>query len=306
MLPYVHCAFRMSINKGHGSRRSNDFFALRDLIDLFEGAFAGACKYGSTCKYHHPKDRNGAGPVTFNILGLPMRQDEKSCPYFMRTGSCKFGVACKFHHPHPASPGAGLPVNGPAGSSVLPPTGVPYAGGLPTWSLPRAPFVSGPHLQTQNYMSVVVSPSQNIIPANGWSTYMLFLIARNEQRDCKGSNAFVVLCRPGRKSQLLVDPHVPKDGARNSPDLVMDNPLSQNPDKKIPLDVLVNMWVEIHNIDEEEPFAILMELSDKNLLTLVKDTRAGDAFCSYYEICVTQHDVLRDLAIHLSNQGSIV
>ncbi|XP_038996391.1 zinc finger CCCH domain-containing protein 3-like isoform X2 [Hibiscus syriacus] len=131
----------------------------------------GACKYGSTCKYHHPKDRNGAGPVTFNILGLPMRQDEKSCPYFMRTRSCKFGVACKFHHPQPTSPGAGLPVNGPAGSSVLPPTGVPYAGGLPTWSLPRAPFVSGPHLQTQRYMPVVVSP-QNIIHANGWSTYM--------------------------------------------------------------------------------------------------------------------------------------
>ncbi|KAH1073911.1 hypothetical protein J1N35_026239 [Gossypium stocksii] len=54
----------------------------------------------------------------------------------------------------------------------LPPTGVPYAGGLPTWSLPRAPFVSGSHLQIQSYMPVIVSHSQNIIPANGWSTYM--------------------------------------------------------------------------------------------------------------------------------------
>jgi len=34
----------------------------------------GTCKYGSTCKYHHPRDRNGAGPVSFNALGLPMRQ----------------------------------------------------------------------------------------------------------------------------------------------------------------------------------------------------------------------------------------
>ncbi|KAE8726200.1 Phox domain-containing protein [Hibiscus syriacus] len=44
MLPYVHCPFRMSINKGLGSRRylleCNDFFALRDLIDLSKGAFA--------------------------------------------------------------------------------------------------------------------------------------------------------------------------------------------------------------------------------------------------------------------------
>ncbi|KAL2554130.1 Ypt/Rab-GAP domain of gyp1p superfamily protein [Forsythia ovata] len=31
------------------------------------------------------------------------------------------------------------------------------------------------------------------------------------------------------RRQLLVDPHVPKDGS-NSPDLVIDNPLSQNPD----------------------------------------------------------------------------
>lgn len=44
MLPYVHCPFRRSINKGLGSRRylleSNDFFALRDLIDLSKGPFA--------------------------------------------------------------------------------------------------------------------------------------------------------------------------------------------------------------------------------------------------------------------------
>ncbi|KAI6682861.1 hypothetical protein NL676_028774 [Syzygium grande] len=44
MLPCVHCPFRRSINRGLGSRRylleSNDFFALRDLIDLSKGAFA--------------------------------------------------------------------------------------------------------------------------------------------------------------------------------------------------------------------------------------------------------------------------
>ncbi|KAL2895112.1 hypothetical protein RDABS01_011021 [Bienertia sinuspersici] len=76
-------------------------------------------------------------------------------------------------------------------------------------------------------------------------------------------------------------------------------------DKKIPLDVLINMWVEIHDIDEEEAFAILIELSEKNLLTIVKDARAGDLYCSYYTIFVMQHDVLRDLALHLSNSGNI-
>ncbi|EXB29616.1 Pleckstrin homology domain-containing family M member 3 [Morus notabilis] len=44
ILSYVRCSFRESINRGLGSRRylleSNDFFALRDLIDLSKGAFA--------------------------------------------------------------------------------------------------------------------------------------------------------------------------------------------------------------------------------------------------------------------------
>ncbi|KAK9136445.1 hypothetical protein Syun_015775 [Stephania yunnanensis] len=76
-------------------------------------------------------------------------------------------------------------------------------------------------------------------------------------------------------------------------------------DKKIPLDVLVNVWVEMHDLDEEEAFAILVELSDKNLITLVKDARGADAYSSYFEISVTQHDVLRDLALSLSNSGSV-
>ncbi|CAN4086036.1 unnamed protein product [Withania somnifera] len=44
MLPFVRCPFRRSIFKGVGSRRylleSNDFFSLRDLIDLSKGVFA--------------------------------------------------------------------------------------------------------------------------------------------------------------------------------------------------------------------------------------------------------------------------
>lgn len=78
-------------------------------------------------------------------------------------------------------------------------------------------------------------------------------------------------------------------------------------DKKIPLDVLINMWMEIHDLDEEDAFAILVELSNKNLLTLVQDAqnRAGDIYSSYSELSVTQHDVLRDLALHMSNHESL-
>ncbi|XP_072988766.1 probable disease resistance protein At4g33300 [Typha latifolia] len=74
-------------------------------------------------------------------------------------------------------------------------------------------------------------------------------------------------------------------------------------DKKIPLDVLINLWMEIHDLDEEDAFAILVELSNKNLLTLVKDAqnRAGDMYTNYSELFVTQHDVLRDLALHMNS-----
>lgn len=138
----------------------------------------GTCKYGSTCKYNHPRDRHGAGPVSFNMLGLPMRQEEKPCPYYMRTGFCKFASACKFHHPQPSSTGNVVPVPGLAAfgsaeSSILPSSGLPYAGNLPAWSLSKPPYVSNPQIQgPQGYMPYVVSPSQGILHAQGWNTYM--------------------------------------------------------------------------------------------------------------------------------------
>lgn len=48
MLPYVRCSFRMAVEKSLGIRRylleGNDFFALRDLVDLSKGAFSGINK----------------------------------------------------------------------------------------------------------------------------------------------------------------------------------------------------------------------------------------------------------------------
>ncbi|XP_044511659.1 probable disease resistance protein At4g33300 [Mangifera indica] len=76
-------------------------------------------------------------------------------------------------------------------------------------------------------------------------------------------------------------------------------------DRKIPMEVLINTWVEIHDIDEDDAFAIIMELCDRNLLSLVKDSRAIDMYSAYYEMYVTQHDVLRDLALHLNDRDKI-
>lgn len=62
----------------------------------------GSCKYGSNCKFHHPKERlaqlatNNLGPH-----GLPLRPGEEACAYFSAYGLCKYGPACKFNHPFP-------------------------------------------------------------------------------------------------------------------------------------------------------------------------------------------------------------
>ncbi|XP_006279735.2 putative disease resistance protein At5g47280 [Capsella rubella] len=76
-------------------------------------------------------------------------------------------------------------------------------------------------------------------------------------------------------------------------------------DKKIPLGVIINMWVELHDMDEETAFSILMDLADKNLLTLVKDPRFGALYTGYHDVFVTQHDVLRDVALLLSSFGKV-
>ncbi|PKI45468.1 hypothetical protein CRG98_034123 [Punica granatum] len=65
------------------------------------------------------------------------------------------------------------------------------------------------------------------------------------------------------------------------------------------------MWVEVHDIDEQEAFLILVELSNKNLISSIKDSRVGELCSSYSEAFVIQHNVLRDLALHLNHQGEI-
>ncbi|KAL1821763.1 hypothetical protein ACET3Z_016632 [Daucus carota] len=60
----------------------------------------GSCKYGSDCKYNHPREKiaqltaSSLGP-----LGLPLRPGQAVCLYYSRYGLCKFGPTCKFDHP---------------------------------------------------------------------------------------------------------------------------------------------------------------------------------------------------------------
>ncbi|EEF33724.1 conserved hypothetical protein [Ricinus communis] len=58
------------------------------------------CKYGSKCKFNHPKDELALGSSQSNdVFALPERPSEPICAFYAKTGRCKFGATCKFHHP---------------------------------------------------------------------------------------------------------------------------------------------------------------------------------------------------------------
>ncbi|KAK1353647.1 Zinc finger CCCH domain-containing protein 3 [Heracleum sosnowskyi] len=147
----------------------------------------GACKYGSSCKYHHPLDRNGAGPVVLNSFGLPMRQEEKSCSFYMRTGTCKFGIACKFNHPELSSAGnpytvLGTAVGGSAGMIIIPSSGLSYAGGIPSWPLLNEPYYISPLSQGVGWSTYMGSLNGQITPA---LTTVNVLPERHDQPECR-------------------------------------------------------------------------------------------------------------------------
>ncbi|XP_049366040.1 uncharacterized protein LOC125830901 [Solanum verrucosum] len=124
MLPFVRCSFQRSIYRGVGSRRylleSNDFFSLRDLIDLSKGIFAAlpvmvetisrkilehiaeqcliCCNVGIPCNARQACDDPSS-------LIFPFQEEEiercKSCQSvfhkhcFRRTSSCPCGTHFK-------------------------------------------------------------------------------------------------------------------------------------------------------------------------------------------------------------------
>ncbi|OMO63653.1 Zinc finger, CCCH-type [Corchorus olitorius] len=59
------------------------------------------CKFGSKCKFNHPKDKLATSGATESIVisVLPERPSEFPCAFYMKTGTCKFGASCKFNHP---------------------------------------------------------------------------------------------------------------------------------------------------------------------------------------------------------------
>uniref|UniRef100_A0A1J3GXN8 Zinc finger CCCH domain-containing protein 58 n=1 Tax=Noccaea caerulescens TaxID=107243 RepID=A0A1J3GXN8_NOCCA len=58
----------------------------------------GDCKFGSSCRYHHPLEAASLKAITLSYIGLPLRPGVTQCTHFAQHGICKFGPACRFDH----------------------------------------------------------------------------------------------------------------------------------------------------------------------------------------------------------------
>ncbi|XP_057771996.1 zinc finger CCCH domain-containing protein 34 isoform X1 [Salvia miltiorrhiza] len=143
----------------------------------------GMCKFGGSCKYHHPKQGVGSSaPVALNFYGYPLRLGEKECSYYVKTGQCKFGVTCKFHHPQPA----GIPMPPPGPGSLSASAAVPTPAMYPTgpspsvqssqqygviqgnWPVARPAMLQGSYVPG-SYGHVILPPG--VVPVPGWTPY---------------------------------------------------------------------------------------------------------------------------------------
>ncbi|PIA44517.1 hypothetical protein AQUCO_01700249v1 [Aquilegia coerulea] len=59
----------------------------------------GHCKFGSSCRYHHPPEWLTTNTGVLSHMGLPLRLGAPPCSFYAQYGVCKFGQSCKFDHP---------------------------------------------------------------------------------------------------------------------------------------------------------------------------------------------------------------
>ncbi|XP_030939620.1 probable disease resistance protein At5g66910 [Quercus lobata] len=79
-------------------------------------------------------------------------------------------------------------------------------------------------------------------------------------------------------------------------------------DQRIPVAALSDMWTELHKLDKVGNDAIcnLHKLTTWNLANHVRARKDASDIDNYYdEDYVTQHDLLRELAVYKSNQGTV-
>ncbi|KAJ7951599.1 NBS-LRR disease resistance protein [Quillaja saponaria] len=79
-------------------------------------------------------------------------------------------------------------------------------------------------------------------------------------------------------------------------------------DQKIPAAALIDMWVEFHKLDEDgmEAMNSIYELNTRNLARIVVTRRIAGDMDNYYNYhFITQHDLLREVAIKINSNGPV-
>ncbi|CAK9215508.1 unnamed protein product [Sphagnum troendelagicum] len=100
----------------------------------------GDCKFGITCRYHHPKDRAIPSPTcVLSPIGLPLRPGAPPCTFYTHYGICKFGPTCKFDHPL-----GGLTYS-PSASSLADMPVAPYPTGFSPTAVGASSSIEAPH-----------------------------------------------------------------------------------------------------------------------------------------------------------------
>ncbi|XVE77666.1 hypothetical protein DITRI_Ditri13aG0080600 [Diplodiscus trichospermus] len=134
----------------------------------------GDCKFGFSCRYHHPRDR--VVPQTNCILspmGLPLRPGVQPCSFYLQNGHCKFGSSCKFDH------SVGAMRYSPSASSLIDMPVAPYqAGSLLATLAPsssdelRPELVSGS--KKDSYLSRIPSSNPSSASTSSSSVGLIF------------------------------------------------------------------------------------------------------------------------------------
>ncbi|KAJ8764341.1 hypothetical protein K2173_006081 [Erythroxylum novogranatense] len=77
-------------------------------------------------------------------------------------------------------------------------------------------------------------------------------------------------------------------------------------DQRIPATTIIDLWVGLHNLNDDDAIIYLDELAKRNLVDLITMRKdAGEDDGCYNEHLVMQHDLLREIALLQSNSGSI-
>ncbi|KAD4585119.1 hypothetical protein E3N88_22720 [Mikania micrantha] len=110
----------------------------------------GTCKFGATCRFHHPREM--AGRVSLNVLGYPLRPiSPPSTIYYMMAAY------------------SGSPLY-PTVQSPTSPGKHSYPGGITNWSMSRASFVPSPRWQAPSNYAQMILP-QVVVSVLGWNAY---------------------------------------------------------------------------------------------------------------------------------------